>query len=154
MKRLSNYIGSIVSRNSSNSILSGAMLFAVIISFIHFLTYNNEEIYLEFLHELLTKLYFLPVLIAALLLGKKGAIQLSLTVSVLYLPHSINTMIFSKLSIIENLSEVVLIWTVGIVAGGLIDKLKSVHSEKARLLELEQVSTVLNVINKDIMSDY
>jgi len=36
----------------------------------------------------------------------------------------------------------------------LIDKLKKVQVEKARLAALDKVSAVINVINKDIMNDY
>lgn len=142
------------SAGSRKKILIRTIFLAIGISLVHFFTYSREEIYLEFLHELLTKLYFLPVLIAALFLGKKGAIQLSLVVSILYLPHSINTNIFNGFSIVENFSEIILIWTVGIIAGVLIDKLKSANSEKARLAALEKVSSVLNVVNNDIMNDY
>ncbi|MBU2584276.1 MAG: hypothetical protein KKH32_02990 [Bacteroidetes bacterium] len=154
MKKLINYLVKKGSTNKENQILGGTILLALIISFVHFFTYSRGEVYLEFLHELLTKLYFLPVLIAALFLGKKGAIQLSLLVSLLYLPHSINTSLFSKFSIVENLSEIILIWTVGLVAGILIDKLRSAQAEKARLATLDKVSSVLNVVNNDIMNDY
>ncbi|HCY75086.1 MAG TPA: hypothetical protein DHV28_04140 [Ignavibacteriales bacterium] len=143
-----------IARSKGEKILSGTVLLAIAISLIHFLTFSQEEIYLDFLHQLLTKLYFLPVLLAALFLGKKGAIKLALIVSILYLPHSINTGIFSKFYVAENLSELILIWAVGIIAGVLIDKLKKVQVEKARLAALEKVSAVINVVNKDIMNDY
>ena len=135
-------------------ILSGTVVLAIAISLVHLLTFSQKEIYLDFLHQLLTKLYFLPVLLAALYLGIKGAIRLALVVSLLYLPHSINTGLFSKFYIAENLSELVLIWVVGIIAGVLIDRLKKVQTEKARLATLEKVSTVINVVNNDIMNDY
>ncbi len=95
--------------NKEKKILSGTVLLAIVVSLVHFLTFSPEEIYLDFLHQLLTKLYFLPVLLAALFLGKKGAIKLALIVSILYLPHSINTGIFSKFYVAENLSELILI---------------------------------------------
>ena len=143
-----------INGNKGKKILTGTILLAVAISLVHFLTFSKEEIYLDFLHQLLTKLYFLPVLLGALFLGKKGAIKLAIIVSILYLPHSINTGIFSKFYIAENLSELILIWTVGIVAGILIDKLKNTQAEKARLTAIEKVSSVLNVVNNDIMNDY
>lgn len=143
-----------ITENKEKKILNGTIVLAIVISFIHFLTFSQKEIYLDFLHQLLTKLYFFPVLLAALFLGKKGAIKLALVVSLLYLPHSINTGLFSKFYVAENLSELILIWAVGIIAGVLIDRLKKVQSEKARLAALEKVSTVINVINKDIMNDY
>lgn len=154
MKKLINYLVKKVSTNKENKILLGTILLALIISFVHFFTFSREEVYLEFLYELLTKLYFLPVLLAALFLGKKGAIQLALVVSILYLPHSIDTSFFSKLHFIENLTELILIWVVGIVSGVLIDKLKSARAEKARLATLDKVSSVINIVNNDIMNDY
>ncbi len=143
-----------IAGNKEKKILSGTVLLAIVISLVHFLTFSREEIYLDFLHQLLTKLYFLPVLLAALFLGKNGAIKLAMAVSLLYLPHSINTGLFSKFYIAENLSELILIWTVGIIAGVLIDRLKKVQTEKARLAALEKVSTVINVVNNDLMNDY
>jgi len=139
---------------NNEKVLLYTIILAVAISLVHFFTYNSGEIYLEFLHELLTKLYFIPVLIAAFFIGKKGAIQLSFTVSLLYIPHSLNTQLFSGLSVIENISEIILIWTIGIVSGVLTDKLKKIQTEKARLAALEKVSTVINVVNKDIVNDY
>ncbi len=143
-----------IAGSKGEKILSGTVLLAIAISLVHFLTFSQEEIYLDFLHQLLSKLYFLPVLLAALFLGIKGAIKLALVVSLLYLPHSLNTGLFSKLYIAENLSELILIWTVGIIAGVLIDRLKKVQAEKARLAALEKISTVINVVNNGIMNDY
>ncbi|MCZ7616401.1 MAG: hypothetical protein M5T52_23310 [Ignavibacteriaceae bacterium] len=117
-----------IAGSKGEKILSGTVLLAIAISLVHFLTFSQEEIYLDFLHQLLSKLYFLPVLLAALFLGIKGAIKLALVVSLLYLPHSLNTGLFSKLYIAENLSELILIWTVGIIAGVLIDRLKKSSS--------------------------
>lgn len=154
MKRFIDFLVKLESSGDRKKILFRTILGAIAISLVHFITYDTGEIYFEFLHELLTKLYFIPVLIAALLLGKKGAIQLSMIVSILYLPHSINTVVFSKLNVVENISELILIWTVGIVAGILIDKLKNAQAEKARLAAIEKVSSVLNVVNNDIMNDY
>ncbi|MFA5804548.1 MAG: hypothetical protein WC879_07875 [Melioribacteraceae bacterium] len=154
MKKLIDYLLKKVSANKADKILEETILLAIVISLVHFFTYNSGEIYLKLLHELLTKLYFLPVLIAALFLGRKGAIQLSLVVSILYLPHSINTNVFSGFLIVENLSEIILIWAVGLIAGILIDKVKNAQAEKARLAALEKVSSVINVINNDIMNDY
>lgn len=143
-----------VAGSKRKKILSGTIVLAIMISLVHLLTFSQKEIYLDFLHQLLTKLYFLPVLLAALFLGIKGAIKLALVVSLLYLPHSLNTGLFTKFYIAENLSELILIWIVGIISGVLIDRLKKVQSEKARLAALEKISTVINVVNKDIMNDY
>ena len=143
-----------IAGSKRKKILSGTVVLAIAISLVHLLTFSQKEIYLDFLHQLLTKLYFLPVLLAALYLGIKGAIKLALVVSLLYLPHSINTGLFTKFYIAENLSELILIWTVGIIAGVLIDRLKKVQTEKARLAALEKVSTVINVVNNDLMNDY
>ncbi|KUO63503.1 hypothetical protein APF79_06945 [bacterium BRH_c32] len=143
-----------IAGSKRKKILSGTVVLAIAISLVHLLTFSHKEIYLDFLHQLLTKLYFLPVLLAALYLGIKGAIKLALVVSFLYLPHSMNTGLFTKFYIAENLSELVLIWVVGIIAGVLIDRLKKVQTEKARLAALEKVSTVINVVNNDIMNDY
>ena len=143
-----------IAGSKRKKILSGTIVLAIAISLVHLLTFSQKEIYLDFLHQLLTKLYFLPVLLAALYLGIRGAIKLALVVSFLYLPHSMNTGLFSKFYIAENLSELILIWVVGIIAGVLIDRLKKIQTEKARLAALEKVSTVINVVNNDIMNDY
>ena len=135
-------------------VLLAASILAAILSALHFFTFKQQIFYLEFSHALLTKLYFLPVLLTALFLGSRGAIKLSLVVSVLYLPHSISTTLFSKVNIIENLSEIVLIWITGIIAGTLVDKLRVVQEETIRLASLEKVSGVLSIINSQMMNDY
>lgn len=155
MEKLFYDLGKILFVNKEKRVLNFAIILAIVISSIHFLTFKQQAPSFEFIHTLLTKLYFLPVLLAALYLGKRGALKLSFIVSILYLPHIIiDTGIISKLYIIENLSEIILIWVVGILAGVLIDKLKAAQAEKVRLATLGKVSSVLNIINHEIMNDY
>jgi K+-sensing histidine kinase KdpD len=138
----------------NNSRFLGTLVFALIISAIHFLTFDQQAPALFFVHTLLTKLYFLPVLLAAFWNGKRGAIFLSLIVTVFFLPHVIFHEGNSKGLIFENVSEITILWIVGIISGILSDKVKSSHAEKSRLAAVKKVSNMLSVINHEILIDY
>lgn len=143
-----------------NSFLTDRVIFfaliglALLISGAHFLTYEQAEMAWSFLHSLLTKLYFLPVLLAAFWKGKRGALLFSIFVSVVYLPHAVLNLQETDPTLFESISEILLLWIVGGVAGHLTDKIRRSQAEKSRLATLESVSQVISVINDDVMIDY
>ncbi|NIA29335.1 MAG: hypothetical protein GWP06_05395 [Actinobacteria bacterium] len=127
---------------------------ALLISAVHYMTFNQQAGGWRFLHIFLTKLYFLPVLLAAFWNGKRGAVLLSLIVSIIYLPHAILHLSGSAPKLFENISEIALLWTVGVIAGILSDRLIKTQNEKGRLTSLKEISGILDVVNHEIMVDY
>lgn len=126
---------------------------ALLISVVHYLTFEQADGW-RFLHIFLTKLYFLPVLLAAFWNGKRGAVILSLVVSLLYLPHAILHLSGSAPKLFENISEIALLWTVGVIAGTLSDRLIKTQTEKGRLTSLKEIASILDIVNHEVMVDY
>ena len=54
----------------------------------------------------------------------------------------------------ENIFEIALFWLIGIISGILIDRLKYSHAEIIRVVTLERVSNILDVISSEITVDY
>jgi len=139
--------------NNRSAILYPIVL-ALLISTAHYLTFDQQAGAWRFLHIFLTKLYFLPVLLAAFYKGKQGAVILALVVSAIYLPHAFLHLSGSPTTLFENISEIALLWTVGAIAGALSDRLAKIQNEKGRLASLKGISGVLDVINREIIVDY
>lgn len=134
--------------------LAGTFGLAILISLLHYITYEQPTPIWAFIHKELTKLYFLPALLAAFWGGRRSALLLSAAVSVLYLPHAIRSWGFTQSVLLENFSEILVLWIVGIVAGTLSDQLKNSEKEKTRLATLQQVSKMLGAVNHELMTDY
>ncbi len=141
----------LLKKNTSILLIVG---FALLIGVVHYTTFNQQAGGWQFLHIFLTKLYFLPVLLAAFRNGKRGALILSIMVTVVYLPHAVLHLSGSNPPIFENISEIALLWIVGGVAGNLSDKLRNVQHERSRLTAMKEISGILDVVNHDIMIDY
>lgn len=139
---------------TERKLIGGTFLLAFSISLLHYLTYEQPTAIWILIHKELTKLYFLPVLLAAFWGGRRSALLLSLIVSVFYLPHAIRSWSFEQSVLLENLSEILLLWIVGFVAGTLSDRLRSSEAEKTRLATLEEVSKMLAAINDELLTDY
>lgn len=155
------YLNKMISRlekflfsSKKRKIIVATVALALVISILHYLTFEQPTVLWTFLHKELTKLYFLPVLLAAFWGGRRSALLLSLIVSVFYLPHAIRSWSFEQSVLLENLSEILLLWIVGVVAGTLSDRLRSSEAEKTRLATIQEVSKILEAINQELLTDY
>ena len=139
-----------------NKRLSAAivLLLSLMISIFHYLSASEMSGSWYYVHTILRRLYFLPVLLAAFWHGRKGTLLASLLVTFLFLPHLIFHWPKTFMAGFENFTEIAQLWIVGGIAAHLSDALKNVQSEKSRLNTIEHVSRVLDVINTEIMIDY
>ena len=139
-----------------NKRLSAAIVLSLslMISIFHYLSASEMSGSWYYLHTILRRLYFVPVLLAAFWHGRKGTLLASLLVTFLFLPHLIFHWPTTFMSGFENFTEIALLWIVGGIAAHLSDSLKNVQAEKSRLNTLEHVSRVLDVVNSEIMVDY
>lgn len=58
-------------------------LFIIAISMLHYLT----PLHLHYLHDIFQRLYYLPIILAAIWFGLRGGLTCSLAVSIVYAPH-------------------------------------------------------------------
>jgi signal transduction histidine kinase len=110
------------------SLLASAV---VLISVVHYLL-DTQNI---FFHELLRRLYYVPIVIAAMRFGLQGGLTLALLSSVLYLPHI--TLAWRGWPVFEvgQYGEIVLFNLIASVTGVMSDKLRDERNRYQRISE-------------------
>jgi two-component system, NtrC family, sensor histidine kinase HydH len=108
----------------------------------------------EWLHDVLRRLYYIPIIVAAFLFGLRGALSTSLVVSVLYLPHAFwlvgphaqhHGMIHADPTGTANkMLELVLYNVVALVTGLLVEKEQRARREvEQKVVELQAMEQQL-----------
>ncbi|CAG1065340.1 nitrogen regulation protein NR(II) [Geobacter sp.] len=105
-------------------------VFVVGISLFHYLT----PLHLPALHDIFQRLYYLPIILAALWFGLRGGLAASVIVSILYAPHILFQWGASPSLELEKFLEILLYNVVGGVTGFLCQK------EEERREELERTA--------------
>jgi signal transduction histidine kinase len=103
------------------------------ISLLHYLT----PLHLPYLHDIFQRLYYLPIILAALWFGLRGGLLCSLIVSVAYAPHLLFQWGGHLAMEMEKYLEILLYNTVGGVTGILSQR------ERERTAELQKTARVL-----------
>ncbi|HDY88025.1 MAG TPA: HAMP domain-containing histidine kinase [bacterium] len=104
---------------------------AVSIPLISYLHYSTNTDFHE-LHNVFAELYYIPILIGALIFGLKGALITYLFISLLYIPHLLLNWSGSFSFAANKLSHALISGAVVIIAGFLVDR------EKKRREQLEK----------------
>ena len=91
------------------------------ISAIHFTTNTN----LLWVHEVLKRLYYVPIVVAALYYGSRGAAATALLASGLYLPHTLIGWDSWATFAVSSYGELVTFNVVGVVTGILAERLRA-----------------------------
>ncbi len=103
----------------------------ILVSLSHYVTSSEQA----WIHDVLRRVYYLPIIIAAAQMGLRGGLWAAIVVSLTYLPHAFmhleHWMHMDPADTLHKALEVVLYNVVGIVAGVLSDR------EKRRRVELE-----------------
>jgi len=117
-------------------------LFILGISLLHYLT----PLHLHYLHDIFQRLYYLPIILAAIWFGFRGGLACSLVVSILYAPHVLFQWGGGITLEMEKYLEIVLYNIVGSVTGLLSQR------ERERSLELERTAEGLEESYKKLQS--
>ncbi len=100
----------------------------VLFTFLHYTT----AYYHHWLHDILRRLYYLPIVFAAFSSGKRGSLSVSATVSIVYFPHAFMSIVNrDPAGSIDKALEIVLYNVVALITGFLADRLRR-ESEKYR----------------------
>jgi len=102
----------------------------IAISLLHYLT----PLHLPYLHDIFQRLYYVPIILAAIWFGFRGGLLCSLIVSIVYAPHILFQWGGELVVEIEKYLEIVLYNTVGAVTGLLSQR------ERERSLELQKTA--------------
>ena len=106
------------------------LFFVIGISLLHYLT----PLHLPYLHDIFQRLYYLPIILAALWYGFRGGLLCSIVVSVAYAPHLLFQWGGHLTMEMEKYLEILLYNTVGGVTGLLAQR------ERERTVELQNTA--------------
>jgi signal transduction histidine kinase len=110
------------------------------ISLLHYLT----PLHLHYLHDIFQRLYYLPIILAAIWFGLRGGLACSLVVSVVYAPHILFQWGGQVMLELERYLEILLYNVVGGVTGLLAQR------ERERSLQLEKTAAGLELSYKKL----
>ena len=110
------------------------VLFIIAISLLHYLT----PLHLHYLHDIFQRLYYLPVILAAIWYGLRGGLACSIAVSIAYAPHILLQWGGHLTLEMEKYLEIVLYNVVGCVTGLLAQR------ERERSIELQKTADGLD----------
>lgn len=112
------------------SVLIGASI--VLVTVLHFLTPVDQIVW----HEIYQRLYYIPIIAAALLFGLRGGLAASLFTTVVYIPHIFLHWQHGHFDYsINQYAEVVIFNLVGGVMGALGDRLRYARTKAERNAE-------------------
>jgi signal transduction histidine kinase len=85
-------------------------------------------------HDVLRRLYYLPILFAAFAGGVRGGVTVSVFASLVYLPHAFTSLLVQDpADALEKGLEIILYNTVAVVAGLLVDRERREREQQERL---------------------
>ena len=129
-------------KTSTNIRILLLALFIIGISLLHYLT----PLHLHYLHDIFQRLYYLPIILAAIWFGLIGGLACSLIVSVVYAPHILFQWGGHLTVELEKYLEIVLYNVVGGVTGLLVQR------ERERSVELQKTADGLELSFKKLQA--
>lgn len=104
----------------------------------------------EFLlwHGVFQRLYYLPVVYAAVAYGARGGLAAALVSGVLYIPHIVFTWSGMRHYAMEQYAEILMFFAVGVVTGILADR------EKRRRAELQKTTDELSRVYQELQHSF
>ena len=99
-------------------------------------------------HEILERLYYLPIVFAALAFGLSGGLLSAVCAGLCYMPHIITTSHGSPLPMDAKYAEIVVFLAVGAVTGALSDR------ERKRSSELQHATEELRAANFQLQNSF
>ncbi len=114
------------------------------------LLYYVTSLRLFLLQELITRLYYLPIVLGGVWFGLRGGVRVSLCVTLICIPHSLMAFKYDVALFYDEVLEIILFNVVGAVVGVLSDRdrrQKALHQQFQTLAILgESVSSVAHEI--------
>ncbi len=110
----------------------------------HYLTPLDMRLW----HELFQRLYYLPVVYAAIAFGWVGGLAAGIVSGLLYLPHILHAWSMEHHYAFEQYAEIFMFIAVGIMTGILADL------ERRRRLELQETAAKLQQVHKELQDTF
>lgn len=119
------------------------------ITFLHFLVPTDRHTF-HILHIALRKLYFLPLVMAAAWYGLRGTVYITLLISILFSFHAILDWPENYMEQANQGGELISFWAVGLVAGRLFERERSLLRDLVRANE----ETLLGLVSALDMKEH
>ncbi|MCL4704959.1 hypothetical protein KJ068_07345 [bacterium] len=116
------------------------------ITFLHYADFGNNVAY----HPIIRRLYYLPIILAAFHYRLRGGVATASVVSFAFLPHVFTYWKSNSAGRIENLLEIVIFFTVGIVTGLLVHREKNLWERTLRIERLAAFGQMAELLTKDL----
>lgn len=116
------------------------------ITVLHYADFGNNVAY----HSVYRRLYYLPIILAAFNYGLKGGVAAATAVSLAYLPHVFTYWKSNTSGRIENLLEIFIFLTVGIVTGLLVSRERKLWERALRVERLAAFGQMAEMLTKDL----
>src|SRR3989339_1250125 len=115
--------------------IAGAWLPLLLITALHYLT--NEEHH--WFHDILRRLYYLPIILASFLSGLSGGFTVAVAISLLYSPHAFSHLMhMDPANTLEKSLELLLYLVVGSITGVLVDRERQRQGQLQKALKEQQ----------------
>lgn len=99
-------------------------------------------------HEILERLYYLPIVVGALSFGLRGGLGAAVCAGICYTPHIITAWNSSPQMMEAKYAEIVVFLAVGALTGALSDR------EQKRTSELQQATEQLGTVNTQLQTSF
>lgn len=116
----------------------------IIATALHYLTPTSLILW----HELFQRLYYLPIIYAAIFFGWRGGLAASVVSALCYIPHILSWHHFNPDYALNQYAEIIVFFLVGAVTGVLADR-----GRKHRM-ELEMASEQLATVNRELQDSF
>jgi K+-sensing histidine kinase KdpD len=116
------------------------------ITILHYADFGNNAAF----HPIYRRLYYLPIILAAFHFRLKGGVAAATVISLAYLPHVFTYWKSSTSGRIENLLEILIFYTVGIVAGLLVSQEKNLWERTLRVERVAAFGQMAGMLTKDL----
>jgi signal transduction histidine kinase len=121
------------------------IVLTLLIIFLHYITVPDHV-----LHNIQTELHYIPLILAAVIFGFKGAFFTFIFITLLYLPHFFSTWNDPVLSIINRVVHIALSGLIACLAGYLVDREKRYRRRSERDRYLAGIGQAATAIVHDL----
>ncbi|MBU0742511.1 sensor histidine kinase [bacterium] len=108
-------------RNAEEGLAAGLLIVGAMIALVSFLHYNTA-VHIHEAHGIFRRLYYFPIVVAALRWGWRGGLGAAALICALYIPHAFGYIGFDPAATFEKVLEMVLYLAIGMLTGLLADR--------------------------------
>lgn len=116
------------------------------ITFLHYADFGSNAAF----HPIYRRLYYLPIILAAFHYRLRGGVAAASIVSLVYLPHVFTYWKSDVPGQMENLMEIFVFFTVGILTGLLVSREKSLSLKTVRMERFAAFGEMADMLTKDL----